>query len=836
MPAATFPYERLVGWVARRHVAILVATAALAAISALSLVRLRLDMDVLAQLPTGSKVFADYSSFLRGFGALDNLVVLVRGPQADVVPFATALAERLERLPEIASVRYRVDVDRVHRGFIVPFRAELLADDEYRELEHRLEPSAIDERVRGLKRALAAPMAIGARRWIAADPLGIDELVGRSLARGYSDTFLRPSGEYFLSRGGDALVMLVRPVASAFDTIFAERMLDRVEAAERDLLAAEFRGRQIEVGHTGSYVYAVADKRVMQGDFQIYFVVAPLAVLAVFHLGLRTLRILPFVTLPLLVTTVVTFALSLVVYGSLNMMSVAFAGIFYGLGIDSSIYFYHLLRDKAAGAKALDTAATERAVADTLHEIGGASVVASTTTAAAFLVIGLSDFTGVSQLGMMTAAAMMLNIVATFVMLPAMVFAWGPSAIPRAAHPGRFADAASRLSVWIAARRRAIGAATLAVLLAVGLAGLPRLRLDTDFTHLRPGGGDAERVERVLEREFGRIDADGVVIVGAKDHETALEATERVTAELEKSRAAGIVRSYASLTTFFPSAKTAAAREQRFRALPRADAARALDAALARQGFDVGAFTAARDDLLRDDRSMPALDAERDGPLAPLVERHFRRDADGVAIATYVTPTSSDALGALKARLEEALPGVSLVVTGSPIVAREFAALLRRDLAWFLCGSLVLNLALVLFAERSVRRALALLSPTLAALVVYLGLMGLSDVAIDPINLIVLPLLIGLGVDDGVYLTAHVRAVGGLRGGMRRGVVPLLLAVATTIVGFGSLGLSRYPALGRLGSLAALGLTLCVVAALVAVPLFARLLAGDETRDETGRA
>jgi len=143
-------------------------------------------------------------------------------------------------------------------------------------------------------------------------------------------------------------------------------------------------------------------------------------------------------------------------------------------------------------------------------------------------------------------------------------------------------------------------------------------------------------------------------------------------------------------------------------------------------------------------------------------------------------------------------------------------------------GSLLLNLVLVLVAERNAARAIGLLSPTLAAIVLYLGSMGLFGIAIDPINLIVLPLLIGLGVDDGVYLTAHVRHVGSLAGGVRRGAVPLMLAVATTIVGFGSLGLSRYPALGRLGALAALGLSLCVVAAMVAIPLLAPILADRE--------
>jgi predicted RND superfamily exporter protein len=108
---------------------------------------------------------------------------------------------------------------------------------------------------------------------------------------------------------------------------------------------------------------------------------------------------------------------------------------------------------------------------------------------------------------------------------------------------------------------------------------------------------------------------------------------------------------------------------------------------------------------------------------------------------------------------------------------------------------------------------------------------GALDIAIDPVNLVVLPLLIGLGVDDTVYLVAHIRHGGGLVEGVRHGALPLLLAVGTTVAGFGSLGLSSFPALHRLGWLAALGLSLCVAATLALVPALQRTLCG---RDDGG--
>ncbi len=822
-----FPYERLVAAVDRRHRAVLIVSALLLAGSALSLLRLRLDMDVLSQLPAHSQALGDYRRFLQSFGAFDSLVVLVSGEPARLVPFAEALAQKLERMSDIGSVRYRVDLDEVRRKFLEPHRYALFDEADFAELARRLEPAAIEERVRGLKRALAMPMNLGARRWLVDDPLGVGDLAGRTIERRYADPLFQPSGEYFRSGDGGSLLLLVRPVGSAFDTIFAERLLAEVRAAEADLLDGSFRGAGITVGHTGSYVYALADKKVLQADLRVYFVFAPLAVLLIFHLGLRTLRIVPFVTFPLLVTTAVTFALSLLLFRGLNMVSVAFAGIFYGLGIDSSIYFYGLLRDKTAARAPLDAAGVRAAVAETLREIGGASVVASATTAVAFLVVGFSDFTGVSQLGIMTALAMALNVVATFVLLPAMVFAWGLRAIPaRLARPSRFALACARWSERFAERRVTVLAVT-AALLVVGVLGAAGNRLDTDFTHLRPGGGEAERVEQAIREQFGRVDARGIVLVRGTDVETCLRGAERVAAALERYRALGLVALYSTLTAFVPSVETAERRLARFRSLPRARAAAALRRTLEAQGFDASAFAPFLDDLVREVRPPIAVDEVRAGPLAGLLEQHLRdAGADGASVATYFVPGPGVSLAEVSARLHADLPDDPLTVTGRELAEQEFAALLERELVWFLAATLALNLLLVLAAERHLLRALALLAPTLVALVLYLGLIGAFGIAIDPINVIVLPLLIGLGVDDSVYLVAHVRHAGGLDAGVRRGAAPLLLAVATTVAGFGSLGLSHFPALSRLGWLAALGLSLCVLATLVLVPALMTLLAG----------
>ena len=430
----------------------------------------------------------------------------------------------------------------------------------------------------------------------------------------------------------------------------------------------------------------------------------------------------------------------------------------------------------------------------------------------------------------MTAVAMLLNIVSTFVLLPAMVFAWGARAIPPPARPAAIVEWLARSAAKLAERRAGVLGAAVALVVLAGV-GAWRTRLDTDFTHLRPASEEAEHVEREVRERFGHVDAQGMVMVDARSAEQGLRVTERVAAALRTYQRDGLLDSYSALSAFLPSQETVERRLARFVRCPerrlRPRCGRPSSKRASTRGRSTPSSTTSSATIGRSSRSRP----RRTGR-SLLFERHLRPTADGVRIVTFVAPAPGVPLSTIQHRLAADLPDAPLTVTGREIVEAEFARLLRGELVWFLGASLALNFALVLAAERRPVRAAAMLSPTLVALVIYLGVIGALDVAIDPVNLVVLPLLVGLGVDDSVYLVAHVRHGGGLVAGVRRGALPLLLAVGTTLAGFGSLGLSRFPALHRLGWLAALGLSLCVVATLVLVPSLERTLCGRDAGGE----
>jgi predicted exporter len=342
---ARLTYATWVAAIGRHYRAILAASAVLTLAAALSLLWVRLDMDVLSMLPRGTPEFDDFKAFVGDFGQLDELYVLIDGaPPAELHRFVDALVPRLTALDTVVAAHGRIDGAQMLYGMLGTYLFNYIPEEAYGQIAERLTPEGIAQQVAADRAILSAPFDLSTARAVADDPLGFRRVAGQYLAQAAAGGPTLDGG-YFTSRDGTAVLVFVRPRSSAFDIAFSERLLEQVRAAvaetTRTLGAAETRVRL-----AGAYVFAVEDADTIRADIHRYTVLALLGVLGIFYLGYGNLRILPFVTYPLIVTTLVTFALSLLLYSSLNAVSLSFAAILYGLSIDSGVYFYSRLLDE----------------------------------------------------------------------------------------------------------------------------------------------------------------------------------------------------------------------------------------------------------------------------------------------------------------------------------------------------------------------------------------------------------------------------------------------------------------------------------------------------------
>ena len=122
----------------------------------------------------------------------------------------------------------------------------------------------------------------------------------------------------------------------------------------------------------------------------------------------------------------------------------------------------------------------------------------------------------------------------------------------------------------------------------------------------------------------------------------------------------------------------------------------------------------------------------------------------------------------------------------------------------------LLVIVVVLWLDfRSIRHTLMALAPLAAGAVMTLGIMGLSGVPLNPANMIALPLILGVGVDNGVHVLHDYRGRSGKRAYILAATTGLGVAAvsSTTALGFGTLMIARHKGLAGLGLVLSLGVT-----------------------------
>jgi len=820
-PGAEARAERWIAWLSRWSSVVLLVSLLLAAAAALSLLRLRLDVDLLSMLPQGRERFADYQRYVARFGAQDVAVAVVRAPDAaTAVRFAAAFEAELADVPEVSGVRSRVDLAKFQTALREGALPRLLPLDAYGELEQRLTPDAVASAVRNLRTALATPGSVGVATYVAGDPLGLGALLSASLARTRPDQALQPGSEYVVSRDGKRVLMLIRPAETGYDLEAAARLAAALGAAEQRARERSGSGPEVDVGYTGAFAFALEDSSLLRTDMLVYSALALVGVLAVFVLGYRSVGVVPLIAYQVLLGTLVTFALGLLVEGRLNAISLAFAVIFYGLGVDAAIHFYTRFLEEWGG-----TGPIEKPLARTVASLLPATSVAATTSAVAFVAIGFSSFAGVSQLGFLSALGLVLNVPATFLLLPAQIlWAHRHTRLLRAGHAPAPTPRLAAIADMVARRRVVAGGVTALVLLAAALLAR-HARLDTNLFNLRPSHSVAAEVQGELEREFGLVDPEGAVVLSvprgddAALDEALLVAGERTTVVLDRYRADGLVETVLSPAGLLPSLATQRERLAAWARLPRERAADDLAAGLAAAGFKVDRFAGALAALRAVPDPLDPTTAPLPG-LELLFERQLRRDVQGLAVLIPFRPRDVAALAAVAERLpgEVATPGVMVTVTGRPLMERELHATMRAEFAWFLIVAGAGNALLIWLRVRRTGLTLAIVAVPAAVVVLLLAALAVTGTAIDVVNLIVFPLTIGLGVDNCVYLAERCRELGSVRAAVASTGRPLAITAGTTAVGFGVLALSRYPALSGLGWLSALGIVLCLLATVALLP------------------
>jgi hopanoid biosynthesis associated RND transporter like protein HpnN len=649
-------------------------------------------------------------------------------------------------------------------------------------------------------------------------------------------------------------LIVIQPALDYASLAPAEQAMKLLREIARDLALDSEHG--VSVRLTGSAALAQEELASVSQGMGLAAALSLILVAVLLVVGLGSPRLAGATVATLLMGLTWTAAFALVAIGSLNLISVAFAVLFIGLSVDFGIHFglrYREAIDAGAGHKA----ALEQAASG----VGGALTLSAVAAAIGFFSFLPTDYRGLAELGLIAGVGMFIALFANVTVLPALLTLMPLSPKPVRRAPMRLGGrtGSSRAIAWGA--------------LALGLAALalvPAARFDFDPLNLKdPSTESVGTLLDLMEQSrtspysitvlapnldaavtlAGRLskldevdDTATLIDYVPKNQDEKLAVIEDMALFLAPafaaapgkasidpaSRAAAVMTLQGDLDRLAGAAKGA----------PLGDAAGRLSSALAALiGSGALAELEARLMTLLPGRLRALSDSLDAGPVTfddlpdSLRRRHVA--ADGRASVEVYPKENLHQHQALR-RFVGAVRAVALHATGSPVVILEAGNTVVgafRDAAVLAFVAIAVLLAVLL---RRLRDVALVFSPLVLAALLTVAASVLFGLPFNFANVIVLPLLFGLGVANGIHLVLRRRDEGGVTEVMASSTPrAVVFSALTTIGSFASIALSSHPGTASMGMLLTIAITLTLACTLIVLPALMRL---DEKKREGVRA
>ena len=525
------------------------------------------------------------------------------------------------------------------------------------------------------------------------------------------------------------------------------------------------------------------------------------AILATLWAAVRSAKIVAAILITLFAGLAITTAIGLAAVGRFNVISVAFIPLFVGIGVDFGIQYSVRYRTERHEKRDLMHALTRAG-----EIMGPPLTLAALATAACFYSFAPTSFAGVAELGFVAGNGMIIAYLLSGTLLPALLKLMHPKGEAGEIGIAHLAGADRLVHKY----RRAI-VIGLSALTAAGLLLLPSLEFDDNPMNLR--SASTESIATLFDLMKDPVTSPNTIEILAPsldeardlatrieqlpevDHTTTLDPFDIKPPPNREEILVSIAVTGADLRKAAGNGTTQAAESARRLAGALDSLAGEGGAALARAD---AAFVPGLKTMLERLRAiLSPRPVDMNAIPADLKADWLARDGRArVQVSVRGDPNDRPTLR----RFAEAVRAIAPNATGAPITTAESGRIIVGAFVQAGVLSLIAVIVLLAIALRNARDVALTLGPLLAACVLTFATCVLLGLPLNFANIIVLPLLLGIGVAFHIYFVMAWRAGGHnfLQSSLSRAV---LFSALTTATGFGTLWLSKHPGTASMGEL-----------------------------------
>ncbi len=668
----------------------------------------------------------------------------------------------------------------------------------------------------------------------------------------YAVSWQQAFGGNELSDQAGIRFLQVKPVQDSTLIFPAKPGYDR----SREIISSYSDDERVSVRTTGKMAMSFEEIQSVTEGAVNASILALIFVTIILWIGLRSVRVIASSIITLFVGLIFTLCFCAWAIGQLNMISVAFAVLYIGLGIDYAIHFtlkYTELTDHHQSA--------ENALFFGFKEVGPALLLTCISTMIGFYAFIPTDFDGVSELGLIAGTGMLISFIVTFTLLPALlkIFRIESRKISKATLKAPFAK---QITSLLASRNRlfrysGIVAGIVAIFVAV------QIEFDYDPISLRDDKSESVSTLMDLIGE-GRMNPWNIEILTYdpdsvqyyKDLLAPNDMTGRVLSflsfipENQEEKMPFIRRINSRISRIPEITKDSASFSVENQILAARDLKNQIESYERSRPENLDQLQSSLSVLINE--LEPASEVEKEN-ITNRVEagllQHFPALLNNLRVASSADFTGADDVPEeLKKRwisesgiyriqvsppddvsdsnslrsFDEEVRQIVPLATGELVTFIESGNIVAKAFIQAMFYSLVAIILLLLIYLRSTRDTLNILLPLILTAMLTGAAMVIFGLKFNFANIIAIPMLLGLGVDNAIHMVHRARDVSIANSDLLKTTTSraIFFSSLTTLFSFGNLIVSPHNGTASLGLVLLFGVLFLIFSTLIVLPAF----------------
>jgi predicted exporter/SAM-dependent methyltransferase len=761
---------------------------------------LKIETDILESMPHSDPVLASARQVISHLPIQDKIFIDLEQASDDrdkLVKAASLVTDKLEKSGLFTQVGISSQANNFPQlmAHVTGNMPSLFsASDLEQKISPLLTPAKIREALAENRRSLEQIEGIGRGEMMAKDPLGFSGIILQQMSALLPAKSAQFYSGQLLSADGRHALIIARIAGSGTDTSRAAQIEQLLEDCRRELRPNADLKDQYILTSVGAYRAALDNETIAKRDTRLAIILTTLgiALLLIFTFPRPLIGLLAL--LPSMVGAIAALFVCSFLFKSMSMLAVGFGGAIMAFTVDLGItYLLFLDQPQTTYGKRV------------ARELWSAELLSVLTTLGAFLLLLISDFKILAEIGVFAALGVTFALTFVHFVFP-QIF---PSLPPAQRQTSRFLMIAVK-SIAAPAKWKLITAIAVGVIMVF----FAKPVFNVDLQAMNSISADTISAEKKLQEIWGNLSGRCYVLLEAVSIEELQEKNQRLMTFLASDVREEKLNPVFLPSVLFPAPQSAGKNFEAWRDFWNRDRVTLLkhnlDAAARQQGFAPDAFE----------------------PFWNIIQQ-------GKPAAFEIPAKYFEMLGIIKG--SSGYLQLNLLAVGKNYNAEDFftkyaptglvkifdADLFNKKLGEFL-KNIFIEIALIVSIGITLvvflffldwRLSLAVLAPIVFALCATLGTLKIMGHPLDIPSIMLWIVIMGMGIDYAIYyVCTYQRYPDERHPAMDTIKVAVFLAAATTFIGFGVLALARHSLLRSIGLVSLLGIGYSLIGAYFILP------------------